>query len=268
MIIIQEFEHEDIHCVKATVSFLKSNLNVYLYFVDGLLIDTGPMRVKKNLIPIFQSLPISQIVLTHHHEDHTGMSSWIENHVKKPIFIHKTGISDCQQPSSIPFYRKVFWGKSAPFQPEPIPQFIETERYKFEVIHTPGHAHDHIVLFNKEKGCLFGGDLFVVPRPKSVFSFESVPELMNSIRKVLDYDFSTLYCSHAGIIINGKEHLTSKLQYLEDIQGQVKKLHQDGMNAKAIRKQLFPKVHWLQFLSGFENSSAHLVNSMLNNSSK
>ena len=133
------------------------------------------------------------------------------------------------------------------------------------MIHTPGHAHDHIVLFNKEKGWLFGGDLFVVSRPKSMFSFESVPVMVKSIRKVFDYDFSTLYCSHAGVLVNGKEHLASKLQYLEDIQGQVKKLHQKGMNAKEIQKELFPKIHSMQILSGFENSPLHMVNSILNN---
>ena len=262
---IQEFQHEDIHCVKVTVSFSGISINVHLYFVDGLLIDTGPSRAKKNLIPIFQSLPISQIVLTHHHEDHTGMSSWVADHLNKPIYIHETGVSDCQQPSNIPFYRRVFWGNNTPFQPEPIPQIIETENHNFEVIHTPGHAHDHIVLFNKEKGWLFGGDLFVVSRPKSMFSFESVPVMVKSIRKVFDYDFSTLYCSHAGVLVNGKEHLASKLQYLEDIQGQVKKLHQKGMNAKEIQKELFPKMHSMQILSGFENSPLHMVNSILNN---
>ncbi|MFX3672838.1 MAG: MBL fold metallo-hydrolase [Paenisporosarcina sp.] len=262
---IEEFQHEDIHYIKATVSFYKFKINVYLYFVDGLLIDTGPRHAKKSLIPIFQSLPISQVALTHHHEDHIGLGSWIESHLKKPIYIHKTGIINCQHSKSLPFYRKVFWGQSEPFQPEPIPAFIETENHKFEVIHTPGHAHDHSVLFNKEQGWLFGGDLFVVPHPKSIFSFESVPVLMESIRKVLEYDFSTLYCAHAGVVINGKKHLASKLQYLEDIQGQVMELHQNGKNVREIQKELFPKFHSMQILSGFENSPTHMVKSFLNN---
>lgn len=262
---IKKFKHDDIQCVKATVTFLKFNINVYLYFVDGLLIDTGPRHAKKSLIPILKSLPISQVALTHHHEDHIGLGSWIETQLSKPIYIHQTGIENCQQSGSLPFYRKVFWGQSESFNPAPIPGIIETENYQFEVIHTPGHAHDHSVFFNKEKGLLFGGDLYVAPRPKSMFSFESVPVLMNSIRKVLEYDFSTLYCSHAGVLINGKKHLATKLQYLEDIDGQVKKLHQKGMSVKEIQKELFPKLHSMHVLSGFENSPTHMVNSILNN---
>lgn len=49
MIIIQDFDHEDIHCRKTTVSVFKFKLNVYLYFVDELLIDTGPMRVRTRI---------------------------------------------------------------------------------------------------------------------------------------------------------------------------------------------------------------------------
>lgn len=265
VIVIKEFKYEDIHCIKATVKFLKFRINVYLYFVDGLLIDTGPRHAKKSLIPILQNLPISQVALTHHHEDHIGLGSWLETHLDTPIYIHETGIINCQKAVSIPFYRKVFWGQSEPFHPDPIPSFIETEHYKFEVIHTPGHAHDHSVLFDRETGWLFSGDLFVVPHPKSMFSFESVPVSIQSIRKVLNYDFSTLFCSHAGVLVNGKEHLASKLQYLEDIQGQVWNLHQQGMNAKEIQKELFPKVHSMHILSGFENSPSHLVHSILNN---
>jgi len=243
---------------------MKFRINVYLYFVDGLLIDTGPRHAKKSLISIFQNLPISQVVLTHHHEDHIGLGSWLKTNLDIPIYIHETGIINCEKAVSIPFYRKVFWGQSEPFQPEAIPPIIETDLYKFEVIHTPGHAHDHNVLFNRDRGWLFSGDLFVVPHPKSMFSFESVPVLIRSIRKVLDYDFSTLYCSHAGVLVNGKQHLTSKLHYLEDIQGKVWNLHEQGMDAKEIQQELFPKMHSMHVLSGFENSPSHLVNSILN----
>ncbi len=260
---IKEFNHEEVQCIKTTVSVPMFRINVYLYFIDGLLIDTGPRRLKNSLIPVFKSLPVSQIILTHHHEDHIGMGSWIQSHINKPIYIHKAGIADCEQPSSIPLYRRILWGNSKPFNPEPIPQTIETKNYQFEVIHTPGHAHDHVVLFNRENGWLFSGDLFVIPHPKSSFSFESVPVLMDSIRKILTYDFSTLFCSHAGVIINGKEHLTEKLRYLENLHWKVKRLHLEGMHAKSIQKQLFPKLHSIHLLSGFENSPAHMINSII-----
>ncbi|MBO8165370.1 MAG: MBL fold metallo-hydrolase [Brevibacillus sp.] len=256
-------EHEGITGVRAAVTRVGINLNVYVFLVDGLLIDTGPSRLKHSLIPFFAERPIRQIVLTHHHEDHTGQAAWLKQSLGITPYIHESGIALCQNRPHLPLYRRLFWGSREPFQPQPLPPLVETERFSFEVIHTPGHADDHVALLNREHGWLFSGDLFVMSHPKSMFAFESAPELIRSLRKVLACDFSTLICSHAGILFDGKKLLRAKLNYLEEISGQVTALYQQGLSIKQIQHRLFPGLHPMHVFSRFENSPYHLVHSIV-----
>ncbi|UFJ40259.1 MBL fold metallo-hydrolase [Brevibacillus humidisoli] len=260
---LQITEFDAITCARTTVSGGGIKLDVYLYFMDGLLVDTGPSRMSRTLIPFFQDKPIEQVVLTHHHEDHTGLARWIEQNLGMTPYIHEKGIPLCQQRPSLPLYRRLFWGGREPFQPQPVPSTVETEHYQFEVIHTPGHADDHISLLNREQGWLFSGDLFVTSRPKSFFSFEAAPQIIRSLRSILSYDFSTLICSHAGVLFDGKKMIQTKLNYLEEVVGQVTALYEQGLTAKQIRQRLFPQIHPMQLLSGFENSPEHLIRSIV-----
>ena len=243
--------YDDLQQVEMMLSFGKQKMTVSIYFIDGLLIDTGPMKMATNLIPLFRKLDMTKVVLTHHHEDHTGMAHWIQENKGIPIYIHKSGIKNCEEQMKLPFYRKVFWGERESFRPRELTDRFTTATYNWDVIHTPGHAHDHVALYNREKGWMFGGDLYVQSAPKSMFAFESVPEIIASLRKLLTYDFETYICSHAGIKTQGRQVISNKLDYLESVQQEVQRLHNRGMNPKTIKKKLFPKSHPLHYLSLF-----------------
>ena len=48
-----------------------------------------------------------------------------------------------------------FGAGPGPSRGQPIGEWVETDRYRFQVIHTPGHSPDHICLFEPEQGgCL------------------------------------------------------------------------------------------------------------------
>ena len=254
---------EDLAQAELFISMAGQKLAVSIYLIDGLLIDTGPAKKKMELIPLFEQWVIEEVVLTHHHEDHTGMASWIEKSKNIPIYIHETGIEYCEEVMKLPFYRKVFWGERKPFQPLALTPLFKTPNYKWNVIHTPGHAHDHIALYNREKKWMFGGDLFVQSNPKSIFAFESIPTIIDSLIKILAYDFQTYFCAHQGIIVNGRQAIEKKLAYLINVQKKVLTLHQQGMSSNKIRKELFPKKHPMHYISLFENSPKHIINSIL-----
>lgn len=255
--------YDDLEQAEMVLSFGKQKMSVSIFKIDGLLIDTGPAKMKAQLLPLFDQWDITKVILTHHHEDHTGLAYWLQENKEVPIYIHESGITDCEKRMKLPFYRKVFWGERKPFQPIALKDTITTVNYNWDIIHTPGHAHDHVALFNKEKGWMFGGDLYIQPTPKSLFAFESVPEIITSLKKILTYDFETYICSHAGVKINGRQAIENKLGYLEKVQLQVQSLHNQGMDPHAIRQKLFPKSHPMHYLSFFENSPRHLVNSIL-----
>jgi endoribonuclease LACTB2 len=254
----------DIQQAEIMVSLAGQKLFVSIYLIDGILFDTGPSRMKREIIPLLREWRFEQIILTHHHEDHTGLAPWIEANLNVPLFIHKLGISKCHKKEPLPLYRRLFWGERSPFKPNDIGSIVEGKRYTWEVVHTPGHADDHVALYNREKGILMGGDLYVLMRPKSMFEFESVPTIIDSLKKLLSYDFDTYVCSHAGILKDGRKKIEQKLKYLEEIQGGILEYHSKGFSKREIRKILLPKKHPLNYLSLFENSPMHIINSVIN----
>ena len=164
--------------IKSYDNLLQAELNVTLggqrllvsvFLIDKLLIDTGPSRKEDYLIPLFEKWNMHHVILTHHHEDHTGLANWLQHNKQVEIFMHESGIEQCIKEAKLPLYRHLFWGKRESFKAIPLDETFQTENYTWDIIHTPGHANDHIALYNREKGWLFGGDLFVNPKPKSFF---------------------------------------------------------------------------------------------------
>lgn len=256
------YTYEDLTQAEITNRWGRLSMTVSVYLIDGMMIDTGPFKKRDEIIRLMEEWKPSHVVLTHHHEDHTGMASYVQGE-GVPVYIHETGIPYCTSEMKLPLYRRVFWGERPPFQPAAIGQVHESGNHQWKVIHTPGHADDHIALFNQEKGWMIGGDLYVQPKPKSAFSFESFPEMAVSLRKVLSHDFDVYICSHAGIIQKGRQAIQRKLEYVETVIGEVQNYESKGMSPREIHKKMFPKRHPMHVLSFFENSPRHIINSVL-----
>lgn len=260
---IQVDTFENITHVKTIITRMGQRLSVHLYLVDGMLVDTGPSRAREVLVPFLRDQSISQVVLTHHHEDHTGNAPWIQKQLGVPMYIHPVGIPFCQSTTDLPLYRRLFWGNREAFQPVTISEAIETDRHHYQVIHTPGHANDHVVLHDQQNGRLFSGDLFLTSRPKVMLRHESVPEHIESLRNVLKQQFDTVFCCHAGIVKQGKRMMESKLQHLLELQGEVLTLHEKGLSEKQICKKLYPKRDPLTYVSVYEMAPYHIVHSII-----
>src|SRR5690606_7511166 len=98
-------------------------------------------------------------------------------------------IASCAQPADYPLYRKLFWGKRKPFHARAMPETFQSRTAAWDVIDTPGHAHDHKAFLNRDTGQLFTGDLFVNERTKVVLAEENIPDIIKSLDRVLKYDF-------------------------------------------------------------------------------
>lgn len=255
--------YEDLQQVELYNTMAGQRLNVSIFYIDGMVIDTGPSKKVDSVLPLFDAWNVERVVCTHHHEDHTGGARAIVEKYNLPIYMHELGAKLCATRAHMPLYRRVYWGDRRPFQAIPLSPTFKTWNYTWDVIHTPGHADDHVALYNREKKWMFGGDLYVYPTPKSMFAFESLPEMIASLKKILTYDFDVYICSHAGIIEEGRKAVEHKLTYLLKVQSEVRTLHQQGHSPRAIRKRLFPKKHPMHYLSFFENSPRHLVKSVL-----
>ena len=210
-----------------SISLVNVKLNVYVFFVDGVLIDTGAHSIEKEFIPFFNQLKIDQVVLTHYHEDHTGCATYIQQKYKVPILMNKMKIDACRKKADYPMYRKLFWGKRKPFEGTEINRTFTSVHATWDVIETPGHSDDHLSFLNRQTGQLFTGDLYCQERTKVVLREESIPMIIDSLKRVLTYDFDEVFCCHAGLLKKGRIALQRKLDYLLDIQERVIKEYKE-----------------------------------------
>lgn len=266
MLLKKQFNQQTIKGVQAgngTVAFQGVKLNVHSFAVDGILIDTGAVSLEKEFHPFFKQQDIDQVVITHFHEDHTGCAAFLQKELNLPIYMNDIKQEYCTKKADYPLYRKFFWGKRTPFHAQAIGKTFSSRTATWDVIETPGHAIDHLAFLNRETGQLFTGDLYVQEKTKVALREENIPTIINSLKKVLTYNFEDVFCCHAGLLKDGRAALQRKLNYLLDLQEKIIKLYEEGNSPSQISNSLFPKKYPITLLSAREWDSLHIINSII-----
>src|SRR2546430_5635153 len=146
-----------------------------VYLIDGLLVDSGPPNLAHDVRRLVSNLAVRQCVTTHHHEDHSGNHGLLAAELRITPLAHAIGVSRLAVADTHPqLYRRVAWGARPPVPAASLGEGLETSRFRFRVIHTPGHATDHVALFEPERGWLFSGDLYLAPRLRYLRADEDV----------------------------------------------------------------------------------------------
>jgi glyoxylase-like metal-dependent hydrolase (beta-lactamase superfamily II) len=209
-----------------------------VYFVDGLLIDSGPPNMRAEAARLFQELGVRACVTTHHHEDHSGNNALLTEHFGILPLAHAAGIARLAEPAPLHFYRKFAWGVPLPSTAEPVGEVVETEQLRFDVIHTPGHADDHVVLHERSRGWVFSGDLYLSSRVKVLRADEDVFALMDSLRRVIALEPQVLFCQHRGRLERPVALLQRKLDSLRALEDTIERLHAGGLSDDEIARAL------------------------------
>ena len=89
------------------------------------------------------------IVLTHHHQDHVGGAVWLQQETGLPICAH--GRTARLLEGHVPVDQ--VWAEGR------VLVGSDDKADRWEVLHTPGHASGHIVLWQAETGVLIAGDM-------------------------------------------------------------------------------------------------------------
>lgn len=89
------------------------------------------------------------IILTHHHRDHVGAAAWLSQTLALPVLAHPT--TSALTGDRISVDRHLVEGD--------IIRGSESADDRWEVLHTPGHASDHLVLWQPESGAMIAGDM-------------------------------------------------------------------------------------------------------------
>ena len=257
---------EDVTMLNGHITLLKHHFTYCSYYVDGLLIDCGPPSARYKLLQWLHDKPLEAIVLTHHHEDHSGNAAFLSNYFHIPVYMSKLTKDKLDKQQHLPLYRKLIWGnqdKHVITNTQIINTSLYTNHHSFQVLTTPGHTEDHISLFNEKTLWLFSGDLYLGKRLLYGMKGESVPLLINSINKVLSLPFKTIFCGHAGIVEEGRIGLETKYQFLTELMKKTRNLEQEGYSPNQITEKILPKQQLVEIFSFGEMSPSHLIKSIL-----
>lgn len=239
------------------------------YLIDGLLIDTGCAHSAGELISALADREIISLVNTHTHEDHIGANGKLQKKRKGlEIFAHPLALPVLENPRErqpLQLYRRVMWGWPKPSKGKSVEdgQVIETERYAFQVIHTPGHSPDHICLYEQKQGWLFSGDLYVGGKDRALGEGYDIWQIIASLKRIAQLPLIKLYPGCARVRDNPRESLTDKIKYLEEMGKRVLEMHRQGKSEKAIVRSLLGGPMWIELVTLGHFSRKNLVRSYL-----
>ncbi|WP_226665730.1 MBL fold metallo-hydrolase [Microbulbifer aggregans] len=239
------------------------NTSFIVYRLGDTLIDCGPTNQWKYVRDFIQQRPIQQLLLTHHHEDHSGNAGAIHKLTGiRPRAPQETG-DILRKGFSIPLIQKIVWGSAGRADPETLPQNISIDGEPVLPIATPGHVSDMHCYLLPQRGWLFSADLYIASYLKFLRREEDVPTLLKSIHRVLALDFEVLLCPHRGVVKDGREKLRQKYDYLLDLAGRARDLRESGLAVKDITRQLLGPENFLSFASRYDFCKRNLIASCL-----
>ena len=220
--------------------FGRPHMTVNAFLIDGLLVDTGNPNMKIEFLRELVNESIEQCVITHHHEDHSGNAAAIVNRLNVKTYASPLCVQILKSPSFVSPIQYVTWGQNKKVNCTALDMTtsLSTNKYSFEIIETPGHAKDMICLYEQDEGWLFSADNFVNRFINVFMDDEDIGAQILSLKKILALDFDVLLCSHFPQFRNGKSHIHSKLQFLQDFYGEVSIEYKKGKSAKDIMSAL------------------------------
>lgn len=222
----------------ARTAFGRPLFTVQIYIVDGWLIDCGPPATAGEIVRFARERNLCGVINTHQHEDHAGGDVALHRSLGWVPRAPALTVPFLAAPPRLEFYRRIIWGQPAPVQAEPLHERFETDRHGFHIILTPGHCPDHACLLEPNEGWLFSGDLYIGERAKYVRADEDAGLTLDSLRRVLELDFDVMFCSHAGVVKDGKAALRRKIDFWENVQGRARDLLGAGHSLESIRDQV------------------------------
>ena len=175
--------------------FTGPGTNTYLVGKEEVtVIDPGP-AMQEHIDVITAAAPnIKQILVTHTHPDHSPGVRLLKENLDIPAYGMLTNSSKNQDQT---------------FSPERIlddGEVFQEEEFSIEVVHTPGHASNHLCFILKEEKLIFTGDhimngsTVVIGPPDG-----NMKQYIQSLEKLKDYDLEKIAPGHGELLENPHE---------------------------------------------------------------
>jgi glyoxylase-like metal-dependent hydrolase (beta-lactamase superfamily II)/predicted DCC family thiol-disulfide oxidoreductase YuxK len=233
---------------------------------DGVAIDPGSPKMRRSLARHLRQMKsrITKVVATHAHEEHVGNLNWLSSLTGAPIYLSEMTADFLTPFKKLPWVRAAIIGQppnlTQPFQL--LAETVDAVSGQLQVIATPGHCDDHIVLYDPTEKVLLAGDAFMgsyfaTPNP-DVDSLKWIA----SLERLMELDVEILVEGHGhihtlradipdfpGVVIreDPKVAISQKLDYLRWLREQIEAGFQEDLPIRVIEASCFPwgnRISW------------------------
>jgi glyoxylase-like metal-dependent hydrolase (beta-lactamase superfamily II) len=229
-------------------------LDVSAYIVRGAMIDTGFPGARRALLDAARSLGVRGAIVTHWHEDHAGN---VEPLVRAglPVWMHPDTETRLRYPPSIRLYRRLTWGRLSSLQSDVQP-FDEAG---LEPGATPGHSPDHHVVWDRETGTLFSGDLWLGIRARVLHATENPYQIIESLERIRAFAPARMFDAHRGLVSDPARAITAKITWLRETLGEIERCIDQGLTDRTIVNRVLGGEELVAALSFGEYARRNLV---------
>lgn len=236
------------------------------YWVDGLLIDTGPAVTARELVRVLEQVKVAQIAITHGHEDHIGgLAALRQRYPDIPIYASSRAQPMIEQPTrlKLQLYRRLVWGTPEPVGQvttlEEIEDVIQTPRFNIRAVETPGHSADHVCYFEPQYRWLFSGDAFIGGRDRTWAREFDLFGVVGSLQTLASLRPDRLFPGSGNVRRVPMNDILDKINYLTQLARDVARLQEEGKTAATIAAELFPADTNMSFWTQQHFTAVNLV---------
>ena len=157
------------------------NTTSIVYRIGEILIDSGPTNQWRAVRAFIREEPARELLLSHHHEDHSGNAARIARHFRLTPLAPDLGREKLTKGYRIPVLQRAIWGSPLPVETQPLPETVFLpDGTELRAIHTPGHAEDLHCFYLPEHGWLFSGDLYLSKSIRYLRADEDLNQLIET----------------------------------------------------------------------------------------
>ncbi len=261
---IQVQQHGSVTAIRMARTFLGRPLYwTTAYWLDGVLIDTGPAYLAQELLRVLANRHIDQILVTHAHEDHIGGLHLLHRRFPAAhIYASPQAIEIIQDPSRLhpQLYRRLLWGvPKAVTEIRPLPLQVKTPQFCLRVIETPGHSPDHVSFYEPTHRWLFTGDAFIGGKDQSWANEYEMFGIVSSLRALAALRPERIFPGSGNVRRTAQPELHGKIAQLLGLCQEVARLDAKKFSTEEIVEQLFEGESRMRFWTQGHFSGAHLV---------
>lgn len=226
---------------------------------DGVAIDPGSPKMRRSLAGHLRQVKqkITKVIATHAHEEHVGNLNWLAEITGAPVYVSEMTARFLTPFNKLPWVRAAIIGQP-PNLKKPyhlLGETVDADSGFLQVIPTPGHCDDHVVLYDPKEKVLLAGDAFMgsyfaTPNP----DVDSRKWLV-SLERLMELDIEILVEGHGhihtlrsdipdfpGVVIreDPRVAIARKLDYMRWLRQQIEGGFQEGLPVRVIEATCFP----------------------------